>query len=294
MSLIEAISIVTGISKEYILEIEFNSKMDQQINNYLNKNNITISNFVNKFNYKELKDKGWLNFTHIDDKISVLLDILKYLRVSSIENLYNLDSDILYKSRNGKPELLILWLERCYKLSLEQSVKKYDSKNVQVLVNYIRDNAKNNVFDENELIKVFNNNGVKLVIEDDLSTSKIRGAFKVNRSTPSIYLTRKHHRIADIYFALLHELSHCKTDYNKAKGTNIITHCDEDVIDSQALNWMVDNDYYNEVVLRNDYDIEKESKYPKCFIVYRLALDNRIKYSNEIYQKYNILLGYSK
>ena len=35
LSLIEAISIVTGISKDYIIEIEFNSKMDQEINNYL-------------------------------------------------------------------------------------------------------------------------------------------------------------------------------------------------------------------------------------------------------------------
>ena len=53
--------------------------------------------------------------------------------------------------------------------------------------------------------------------------SKIRGAFKVHKNMPSIYITYKHKRIADIYFTLLHELAHCKSDFNKAKATSFIS-----------------------------------------------------------------------
>ena len=36
--------------------------------------------------------------------------------------------------------------------------------------------------------------------------------------------------------------------------------------------------------------IEKEIKYPKSFVVYRLAHDGKIEYKSKIYQKYNFLL----
>lgn len=292
LPIIESISMVTGISDSYIIKMEDNAKKEEEIFKYLDENNMSITNYLNKFHYKELIEKGWINkFTYEDNKISVILDILKYLRVNDFNNLYKIDPNIKFKSNNNKPELLLLWLERCYKLSLEQSVKEYKNENISILVSYIKECASNNKFNEEELIKVFNENGIKLVIEDDLSSSKIRGAFKVHKNIPAIYITRKHQRIADIYFALLHELSHCKTDFNKAKSTNLVTYYDEEVADKQALNWMVDNDYYNKIVLENNYDILKEEKYPKCFIVYRLALDNKIKYNGKLYQEYNKLLS---
>ena len=83
---------------------------------------------------------------------------------------------------------------------LDENVLKYKKENVMVLVNYILDSANKNKFNEEELIKVFNENGVYLVIEDDISGSKIRGAFKVHRDALAIYITRKYKRIADVYF----------------------------------------------------------------------------------------------
>ena len=74
-----------------------------------------------------------------------------------------------------------------------------------------------------ELIKVFNDNGIFLAIEKDLTGSKIRGAFKVLNIKPAIYITKKHKRYADIYFALLHELAHCKSDFNRAKSGSWIS-----------------------------------------------------------------------
>lgn len=54
---------------------------------------------------------------------------------------------------------------------------------------------------------------------------------------------------------------------------------------------MVDDIYYNKVLLDKNYDINKEENYPKCFIAYRLAMDNNIKYSSKIYQENNPLIS---
>lgn len=67
-------------------------------------------------------------------------------------------------------------------------------------------------------------------------------------------------RIADIYFSLLHEIAHLKSDFNKAKAQNIISY-DEDIenkADALAYNYMVDDEYYDNVCKKYDYDIEKE------------------------------------
>ena len=293
LPVIESISIVTNIPMNNIIEIEKNYHMEENINSFLKNNNITLPQYLNKFSYKNIKDKKWINFVYEDNKIDILMDILKYLRVKDPDRLYSIDKNIMYKSKNDKPELLMLWLERCYRISQEQEVKEYKKENINDIVKYILDSANKNIFNEKELINTFNNYGIKLVIEDDLKGSKIRGAFKVNKNTPVIYLTHKHKRIADIYYALLHELAHCKSNFNEARASNIVSYNDignEEKADTTALNWMVDEKYYQEILSNSNYDINKENKYPKSFVLYRLALDKKIDYSSLEYQKYNFIL----
>ena len=293
-SIIDSISIVTNIPSDYIYKMELNYKLEEDIDKYLKDNNLTESKYLNKFSYKYLINNKWIDFIDINDKTEIIKDILKFLRVKDPEKVYQIDEKIYYKSKNDKPELLLLWLEKCYKDTLTQDVKKYNKDNIDVLVRFIRDLAKKNEFDEQKLIKEFNDKGIALVIQEDIPGSKIRGAFKVHKDMPAIYITYKHNRIADIYFALLHELAHCKRDFNKAKGTNLISLDDdsdiEDIADNQAYEWMVDNKYYNNILNNINYDIEKEDKYPKSFILYRLAKDKKIEYSNDIYQRYNFIL----
>ena len=105
-----------------------------------------------------------------------------------------------------------------------------------------------------------NENSVFLVIEDDLSGSKIRGAFKVSNDKPAIYLTRKHKRIAD------YELKS----------------------DKQAFDWMVDDKNYNEI--KKDYKNANE-KVIKSFFAYRLTYDGIISYQSKFYQNNNILIN---
>lgn len=294
-TIIDSISIVTNIPSDYIYRLELNYKFEETITKYLKENKITETKYLNKFHYKYLIDNSWVDFVDKDDKMEIIKDILKYLRVKSPDKVYEIDEKIFFKSNNDKPELLLLWLEKCYRKTLKQDVKDYSKENINVLVKYIRSIAKENKFNEDELIKKFNENGIALVIQEDIPGSKIRGAFKVHKEVPAIYITYKHRRIADIYFALLHELAHCKRDFNKAKSTNLVSfddrYADEEIYaDNQAYDWMVDREYYNTILNDENYDISKEENYPKSFIVYRLAKDDNIKYSSVEYQKYNIIL----
>ena len=294
-SVINNISIVTNIPIDYIYKLELNYKFESEIEDYLTKNNLTKTQFLNKFNYKYLIDNNWINFIDKLDKTEIIKDILKFLRVKDPQKIYQIDKKIYFKSNNNKPELLLLWLEKCYKETLKQNVDTYNKKNIDTLVNYIRYCANKNIFNEKELIKTFNENGIALVIQEDIPGSKIRGAFRVHKNIPAIYITLKHKRIADIYFALLHELAHCKSDFNRAKATNFISfdekNTEEEIsADKQAYNWMVNENYYTEICNNPNYNITKEKQYPKCFIVYRLARDNKIDYSSEYYQKYNKII----
>lgn len=176
--------------------------------------------------------------------------------------------------------------------NLKQTIGKYAKENIDILIDKIRNYASKSKFAEKDLVRDFNEAGIYLVIEEDIPGSKIRGAFKVHKDKPAIYLTRKHRRIADIYFALLHELAHCKSDFNRAKASSFITFENEKndldtKADQKAFEWMVDDDYYSSVVLKPGYNVYAETEYPKSFVVYRLANDGKIKYKSDEYQLFN-------
>lgn len=137
----------------------------------------------------------------------------------------------------------------CYRDFLKQNIAEYKSKNIDSLVAYIKEEASKNSFNQTNLIKKFNELGVGLVIKDDLPNSKIRGAFRVYNKIPVIFITTKYKRIADIYFTLLHEIAHLKSDYNTAQAKSVISYDDkghELKTDKLAFNWMVEDSYYKD------------------------------------------------
>ena len=293
-NMIYNISFVTEIPVSYIENVERNFKMDKVINEFLDKSKLTIKEYINKFNYKEYSKQYEFQFTDERDEYYIAKDILRYLRITNPDSLYKEANSIFYKSKNDKPELLSLWLERCYRLISSQSVKEYKKENINILVDYIRKCAGNNVFNEKELISKFNDNGIFLAIENDLKGAKIRGAFKVLNDKPAIYITKKHKRYADIYFALLHELAHCKSDFNRAKSGSIVSLDDDSLedyevkADKTAYNWMIDDKEYNKI--KHCYDAIDELDVIKCFFVYRLAKDGVIDYKSKVYQENNKLI----
>ena len=279
--IIENISMVTPFKVEYIYSVETNYKFEEMVQNYLKKENTTLEKYLNKFNYKYLIKENIINST--SDKTQILKDILKYLRVPTIDKIYEID-----KIDNEKIELVLIWLENCYKEALKQKIKKYKKENIKNLIKYISNCAKEGIFNEEELIQKFNDNGIYLVIKEDIFDLNINGAVKVNKGVPFIYLTLKETLIADIYFKILYQLAHIKTNLNKAQSMTILTYENEyeKNIENQAYNWMVDDEYYMNVCSRKYYDIENEKKYPKSFVVYRLAKNKIISYGSEEYKKY--------
>lgn len=295
-NMIYNISFVTEIPVSYIENVEHNFKMDKIINEYLDRNKLSIKEYIKKFNYKEFSKAYNVQYTDEKDDYNIAKDILRYLRITNPDSLYKENNSIFYKSKNDKPELLALWLERCYRVVSSQKVKDYKKDNIDVLVNYIRECAKNNVFNKTELISKFNDNGIFLAIENDLKGAKIRGAFKVLNDKPAIFITKKYKRYADIYFALLHELAHCKSDFNRAKKGSIVS-TEEAAIedfeikaDNTAYNWMIEDKEYNELKYNYNKINEQNTNIIKCFFVYRLAKDGIIKYDSKMYQENNKLI----
>ena len=288
------IAFISEVPVSYICNVEESFKICKNIDNYLQNNNLTIRSFINKFNYKELKDKYNVTYKNERNDYSIAESILKYLRVVDPVTITNENNHIFYKSKNDKPELLALWLERCYRSVQQQDISEYKKDNINTIVEFIKEEANNLSFNKEKLVKVFNDNGIFLAIEEDLTGSKIRGAFRVLNDKPAIYITTKHKRYADIYFALLHELAHCKSDFNRAKSGSIISlensTSEEDYekkADDTAYNWMVNQKDYEQ--LKSTLAID-DCVYPACFVVYRLAKDNILNYNSEIYQKYNSLI----
>lgn len=291
-NMIYNISFITDISVGYIENVENNFKLDNKINTFLNKNSLDLKTYLKRFPFKELKEKYDFSFTDERNEYWILKDIMKYLRISDPEIIYKDNSTIFYKSKNDKPELLALWLERCYKIALKQQVKTYKKENLDKLISFINKEALKNRFNAAILIKEFNEQGIFLVIEEDLKGSKIRGAFKVLQDKPAIYITKKHKRIADLYFALLHELAHCKSDFNRAKKGSLVSATEEykkeeyeEKADKQAFSWMVENKLYERI--KENYKEIENKNIPKSFLAYRLAYDKLISYSSSFYQKNN-------
>lgn len=295
-NMIYNISFVTSIPVSYIENVESNYKLELTLKKFLEKENITIKEFINKFSYKEFSKKYNFKFSDERNDYSVAKGILKYLRITDPSLLYKEDNTIFYKSKNDKIELLVLWLERCYKIVSEQKIGEYKKENIDAMVDYIRKCAAINVFNEEKLITKFNENGIYLAIEDDLNGSKIRGAFKVLNDKPAIYITRKYKRYADVYFALLHELAHCKSDFNRAKNGSLVSFQNEMVeedyemrADKTAFNWMVDEHLYKKI--KGNYDDINKFDVVKSFFVYRLANDKIISYSSKLYQENNKIIS---
>lgn len=290
-NLICNISFISDIPVNYITNVEEGFKIDNNIKDFLSEKKISIKQFINNFHYKDLNKMYNVSFKNDLNDYSIARSILKYLRFTDPNQMYKEDNVIFYKSKNDKPELLALWLEHCYRTVQEQEIGDYKKENIERLVSFIREEAKNLRFDQNKLIKEFNKNGIFLAIEPDLKGAKIRGAFRVLNNKPAIYITPKYNRYADIYFAILHELAHCKSNFNRAKSGSFVSlenyHSSEDYeirADKTAFNWMVDDHTYQDIVINRNYETNDAIK---CFLVYRLANDNIIKYNSDLYQKYN-------
>jgi len=92
-AVVNNISMVTNISIDYIYKIEANYKLELNIEDYLKEHKITETEYLNKFKYNYLIEKKYINFVDGSDKLENIKDIIKFLRVSSLEKIYDLETE---------------------------------------------------------------------------------------------------------------------------------------------------------------------------------------------------------
>lgn len=287
-SVMLAISLITDIDINLIFYVENKKRIYQYLNKKY-KDEKEIKDFLNSYYINEMYKKKWIVLKDKESLIQNTMDLLDYLSVRDFDVFENyLNKRILYKkSDSANMRKIYLWIKHCDKKIENQVVNNYNSSNLDNLLNELKI-ERNNKFNDKKLIKIFNKYGIFLSIEDALDGTKLRGCMMVKGTNPAIYMTKYLKDKASFYYALYHEISHIKSDYNKAKNKIIV---DEDIdelekrADEFALNQMIDNKVWKEIINNIDSkeEICKSNLIPLSFLYSRLAYLGYIKYSSKEY-----------
>ena len=279
------ISLLTNIDINLIFFAEYRKEVyDRLLNEY--KTEKEIKKMLNSYSLKEMVDKNWIKLKHSSSFVQNYIDLIDYLNIKDLNTLDNyISKRYLFKKRdNADIKKIYLWIRHCDKITNHIKVNKYKSNNIDKLLKEL-EIIRLNKFNKKELIDLFNKYGIILYIEDALKGSKVRGCIKVMIDTPVIYMTTYYKEKSSFYFTLYHELVHLKKDYNKLKNKTIIDNDIEDDIDIEALEYMIPNNTYKEVL--SNYDnkdiIAMNNNIPLCFLYSRLAKDGKISYSSKEY-----------
>ncbi|HHU55138.1 MAG TPA: helix-turn-helix domain-containing protein [Acholeplasmataceae bacterium] len=289
-SLMLSIAKFTGIDLNFIARIENRRRLEEDLKNKFH-NDEELKKYLEQFKPLEAQKRGWLMFKDINNPYQVADDILSYLKYINLDVVKKAKEIILFKENSNKIELLALWIARCDKLAEKQEVKEYNKVYIKEIIDYINNYCyEYSKFDFDDIKKVLNNYGIYFVIENALSSTKVRGAFKIFKSKPAIYLTKYYKRLDGLVFSLFHELGHVKSDYNQGKSKTIIegNEVQEKRADDFALNAMIPKKDYK-LILQNYHDVGKlfeisrQKRIPMCYIVSRLARDKMINYNDKLY-----------
>lgn len=288
------LSRLTGIDASFIINVENDKKLKEIILKDLGSEKAVDKMLKESFSLNELKKRGWVRFLDITSPLQNYLDILKFLRIKDLSIIPALEKQVLFKKNGEDFNKLALWIAHCDEISVNQEVNYYDKCNLPFLVQDINNYAYHDLFDVEDVRKILNNYGFYFACEKALSGTKVRGCFKVKGLKPTIYITDNYSGKDSFFFELLHEVGHCKSDYNEAKSKTIFesTIEKEERADKFAINSMINEDDWNQI-LGTDLSekellkISKKRKIPMCYIVGRLAKFKKITYYSELYKKYD-------
>ncbi len=289
--LMYAISILTDIDINFIASIENKRKVVEYLNEKF-KSEVGIKEYLKKFKINELKKNGWIKFKDITNVYQNAVDILKFLKFRNFEVLNNTDS-ILYKKTLNKKELTALWIARCDELAKGQIVEDYNKSNLKEVIKAINNYVYTEGKIEIQYIKeLMNKNGIYFVLEEGLPTSGIRGAFKIYKGKPAVYISTFNKRVDGLVYSLFHELGHVKSDFNQGKSKVIVegTKEQEDRADKFAYTNMVPENILNDISInfseKHLLEVSKDNKIPMCYMVSQLTNNGIYKYTGSMYKKH--------
>lgn len=162
-------------------------------------------------NVKQLKKKTNLN-SNIADNIKSIFNYAGVTDISGIEKKIGAYLSCFKKSETVKTDTknLLTWVIIVRHISNEQIplVEKFDIVNLDALTK-----ALNMILFRNEdmneaLTKTLNKFGIKFVIEEKLDKVPVDGYSFWEGDNPTIVLTKRHDRIDNFGFTLMHELGH--------------------------------------------------------------------------------------
>ena len=293
------ISRLTGIEASFIINVENDKKLKETIIKDLGNEKAVDKMLKENFSFKELKERGWVKFLDITSPLQNYLDILKFLKIKDLTIIPLLEKQVLFKKDGEDFNKLALWIAHCDEMCAGQQVNEYNKLALDFLVEDINKLAYNGIYDINKIQELLNKYGFYFVCEKALKGTEVRGCFKVRGVTPSIYNTANYAGLDSLYFEILHEIGHCKSDYNEAKNKTIFesTEEKENRADKFALDRMIDEEKWS-AILRSDLteksllEISKKYKIPMCYIVGRLAKLKKIAYGSVLYNKYDVVKKY--
>lgn len=288
------ISRLTEIDSSFIINMENDKKLKEEIIKDLGDEKAVDKMLKEVFLIKELEKRGWVNFLDITSPLQNYLDILKFLRIKDLSIIPLLEKQVLFKKTGEDFNKLALWIAHCDEISANQSINDYDKCNLAFLVQDINEYAYKSNFNIDEVKELLNKYGFYFVCEKALPGTKVRGCFKVKGLKPTIYITDNYSGKDSFFFEILHEIGHCKSDYNEAKSKTIIesTNEKEERADNFAIHSMIDDEKWKQITNTDLSEkellkISQKFHIPMCYIVGRLAKLKKIEYSGDLYNKYN-------
>lgn len=307
----EIINGKTKISPELMVVISLLTDIDVNIIFHAEKTRDVYNELMEKYKSEEVAKKELMSY-HLNDivnhnwlKLSVAgslvydyIDLMDYFGISNINNTNNyLEKRYLFKALGNLSDddklKIFLWVRHCEIITKGIELVDYDSSKLNDLIDELKV-ERNRKFDKERLIKLFNKYGIILCIEKTLKNTKVEGCVRVMVSTPAIFMSTNMKDKASFYYTLYHEILHVKTNYNKLKSKTIVeSDRNEGEIDYKALNLMVDDKIYNEILecYDNRESIALENDIPLCFLYYRLMIDKKISNRSKDYLRNREVIG---
>lgn len=286
IELILGISLLTDIDVNLIYYVENKKRTyDELMKKYENKRN--INKLLNSYSLKEMEERKWIKLKDSSSFVQNYMDLLEFMKISSLDNVDNyLRNRYLFKktSNDVDNKKIFLWIRHCDEMIKGMDICKYNSNKFNDLLNELKI-ERMKLFNKDSLIKLLKRYGIILYVEDALKGSKVRGCVKVMIDTPVIYMTTYYKEKSSFYFTLYHELYHIKKDFNALKKNTLVDDNDEDEMDELALNEMISNSLYDEILSNysNREEICKKNNIPLCFLYTRLAKEGVISYNSKEY-----------
>lgn len=287
--------IITGVPATYWLNYESKYReclaREEEIDRISNWN---LEELAKQYSFKEVFHG--LGMTLVEQA----LEMLKLLKISDFNNFDSVYGNLAvdFFEDGGEKRAIAIWLNLCEK---EIEIQNKDLTNVEYKESDLRNSlTKFKILSNNEQTeasvnscrKLCNKLGIYLVLCENITNSKVRGALTTYKGHPAIYLSGRFKSHSHIWFAFIHEVGHLLLHYNKNDTIISIeeqTGVKEEEANRFAREFFMDEGEYRKFIEGHSYSKDKIREFARqqntlpMFVVARLKHDKEIGYEEYAY-----------